>query len=237
MSEEKEKRTVQAVFFDAAGTLFHPFPSVGSLYARVAQRYGTTVDPSILDERFQKEFESRGGLRDLEPGTTPGIEKAWWRALVRGVFDGVRVPTPFDQFFDELYDLFATPEAWRFYPEVPGVLKALAEKGLILAIVSNWDSRLPLLCERMNLLPPIRFVIASGMVGAAKPNPAIFQEALKRAAVSPGNVLHVGDSLEEDIQGARSAGIRALWVNRNAPRRSSLIPTIESLNQIVDHLT
>ncbi|GIW04389.1 MAG: hydrolase [Thermomicrobiales bacterium] len=66
----------------------------------------------------------------------------------------------------------------------------------------------------LNLTPAVDFVLISEEIGIAKPDPAIFAEALRRANVTPDEAIMVGDSPEFDIAGASAAGIRAIWVNR-----------------------
>ena len=58
------------------------------------------------------------------------------------------------------------------------------------------------------------FVLPSGAVGVAKPNPAFFAMALEHAGVAPAEALMVGDSYRADVRGAWSAGMDAVWLNR-----------------------
>ncbi|MCA9879460.1 MAG: HAD-IA family hydrolase [Thermomicrobiales bacterium] len=72
--------------------------------------------------------------------------------------------------------------------------------------------------EKVGLLrirPLVDFVIISGEFGVAKPDPAIFHEALQRAGVAPEETVFVGDSVEHDIAGAHVSGLRTVWVNRH----------------------
>ena len=62
-------------------------------------------------------------------------------------------------------------------------------------------------------------MIISGEFGVAKPDPAIFREALRLGSASADQALHVGDSLEFDVAGASAAGIRSAWVNRRGAAR------------------
>lgn len=224
----------RAIFFDAGGTLFRPHPSVGALYARVADNYGMRVDAGALETLFRAEFARRDGLVSTAHASEKN-EKEWWKLLVRDVFKPLVELRRFDDFFEELYDLFARAEAWRLYAEVPSVLESLKERKLTLGIVSNWDSRLFSICEGMRLEPYFDFILASAVVGSAKPDSGIFCEALRRAGVRPAEALHVGDSIENDILGAKRAGIPALFINRGG-RSPENIPAISSLREIFAHL-
>ena len=96
-------------------------------------------------------------------------------------------------------------------------LKALRNAGYRLGIISNWGWNLPDLCEAWGLAPHLDFVTASARVGYAKPNPRIFEAALRQAGTPASGLLHIGDSAYADVGGARGAGIDAILVNR-APR-------------------
>ena len=133
----------------------------------------------------------------------------------------------FDPYFNRLYAHYASAPAWRVYPEVPGVLAALRERDIPLAVVSNFDSRLPPLLDALGLAPFFDAVVCSGAVGAAKPDGAIFAHALAVLGVEASEALHVGDSREADYDGARAAGIEALLVDRDlAARRGRVIPDL-----------
>ena len=68
--------------------------------------------------------------------------------------------------------------------------------------------------------------------GASKPDPAIFEYALELAGCSAARALHVGDSLEEDVNGARAAGIEAVWLNRAGAPATDGVPTIATLDEL-----
>jgi putative hydrolase of the HAD superfamily len=158
------------------------------------------------------------------------IERQWWHSLVRDVFSHVGEIRDFEAFFEELYDLFASPSAWHLYPETLEVLKDLKEKkGYIVGIISNWDSRLFKLCEGLGLNPCLDFILASAVFGTAKPGPRIFEEALRKSGIKAKEAIHVGDSLEDDVQGAQNVGIRAILIDRKSRKE---IPLHEKFSQV-----
>ena len=219
---------VRAVFFDAGGTLFRPFPSVGEIYSEVAGRHGLQADSEEIEKRFHDLWQKRDGLASLTTHSGEKEEKKWWRDLVGEVFSEFGKIQNFEAFFEELYDLFASPEVWRLFPDALPTLQELKKRGKIVGIVSNWDSRLFGICEGLGLAPHLDFILASAVVGAAKPHPKIFQEALKKARIAPEEALHVGDSLEDDVLGAQRAGIHAVFLDRKGNRASGA-PTISAL--------
>jgi len=121
-------------------------------------------------------------------------------------------PSPFAA--AELFHRFATPEAWEVFPEVPAVLARLRARGLRLAVVSNWDPRLPDLLESLGLARSFDAIVYSSQVGVEKPDPRIFLSALGRLKVEPAAALHVGDGKVEDAEGAAAAGLHALHLDR-----------------------
>ena len=103
---------------------------------------------------------------------------------------------------------------FRPFPDVKPALSELRERGLRLVIASNWDWSLPQWVERAGLDGLVDGTASSAVVGAAKPAPDVFREALRLAGAEPAEALHVGDSLEGDVHGARGAGIRAVLIQR-----------------------
>lgn len=208
-----EPVTVRAVTLDAGGTLIDPARSVGAIYAEVAARHGCRADPALLDRRFAEAVDARPGP-DAGPTGTPDEERAWWSAFVREVFGPGEGPADFDRFHAELHAVFAEPGTWRVYADAVPALERLRAEGFRLAIVSNWDSRLEALCARLGLRSLVQAVVTSSATGAAKPSPRIFHEAAARLGVRPGEVLHVGDRLREDVWGAQQAGLTPVWLRR-----------------------
>ncbi len=212
-------QSYKAVFFDAGGTLLHPYPSVGEVYAEVSSRYGCKAGAAQLEHLFRQHWLKRDGLADMASHNNEKIERTWWKNLVREVFEEAGGVNDFDAFFNELYDLFARPEVWRLYPDVKEILAHLKKQGKKIGIISNWDSRLFKICEGMGIHGNFDFILASAVFGASKPSPKIFEEALRLAGVKPQEAVHIGDSFEDDIHGAKGAGIEAILIDRHPKGR------------------
>jgi putative hydrolase of the HAD superfamily len=101
------------------------------------------------------------------------------------------------------------------YPDVLPALAELRGRGLTLVVASNWDCSLPDWLRPAGILDLVDGVVTSAEVGAAKPNPRVFERALAVAGVEPGEALHVGDKLDNDVQGAAATGVRAVLVQRD----------------------
>ncbi|MGH2876966.1 MAG: HAD-IA family hydrolase, partial [Solirubrobacteraceae bacterium] len=127
--------------------------------------------------------------------------------------------------------------ALRFdaYADARPALLAARESGRRIVAVSNWDVSLSEVLELAGLAPLLDAVVTSAAVGAAKPAPAIFRHALALAGTVPERALHVGDSLAEDVEGARASGIEAVLLVRDRPPDAPPgVRVITSLAQLFD---
>jgi putative hydrolase of the HAD superfamily len=121
-------------------------------------------------------------------------------------------------------------EGIRFqaYPDAAPALATLRERGLRLVAVSNWDCSLPVVLERCGLGEALDDVVTSASAGSLKPDPAIFRVALAEARCEADEVVHVGDTPEEDGDGAAAAGIRCLIIDRDGGADISSLGEIEA---------
>lgn len=225
----------QAIFFDAAGTLFEVRGSVGEIYSRIASQYGCEADAEHLQQNFARWFRLQPPMA-FPPGTDETrlreMEKSWWRNLVRAVFADCGPFPHFEQFFDDVFEQFRNAELWRVFDDVIPALTELRNSGILLGVISNFDSRFYDVLEAVGLAPFFDSVHISTRVGAAKPDPAIFQAALAAHRIEPHEAWHVGDSLREDIEGAKAAGLKAILIDRKSLETNSLIH-ISSLTELL----
>jgi putative hydrolase of the HAD superfamily len=134
---------------------------------------------------------------------------------------------------DDVLDALLGAIRFRAYPEVPDVLARLRAGGARLAVVSNWDVSLHDVLERTGLRPLVDAVVISAELGVAKPDPAIFLAALQRLGATADGAVHVGDSLEHDVAGARAAGLEAVLVARNGAVAPEGVRAVRSLTELV----
>ena len=144
----------------------------------------------------------------------PGGARGWWRRYLERLVEHLGAPPPGPFAAAELFHRFGEPAAWEVYPEVPATLAELARMGLKLAVVSNWDARLPPLLDRLGFGERFAAIVYSSDVGVEKPDPRIFHAALDRLGVAPHEAVHVGDSVREDVEGALAAGMEPLHLVR-----------------------
>ena len=212
---------IKAVTFDAGGTLLEPWPSVGEVYAEVAAKFGLKgVSAAQLNSAFARAWKKKEQF---------DYSQTAWRKLVEECFCNVGPVST--ELFNALYERFAQPAAWRVYDDVRPTLSELHRRGYCLGIISNWDERLRGLLDKLDLSRLLDAVVLSVKVGATKPSARIFQQAVASLDLQPGEVLHVGDSLEEDVQGAKRAGLQALLIDRRQKAVSG--DRIATLNEIL----
>lgn len=214
---------IKAIFFDAAGTLFTVNGSVGDIYARLAREHGKDVAVTDLELGFRRYFATAPPM--AFPGASPEeistLEKQWWKTLVQDVFAPLGGFSRFDGYFDALFAFFARAEAWRLYPETLATLETLKNRGFIVGVISNFDSRLFNIFDGFGITRFFDPIIISTQAGAAKPEREIFTQALARAGVEAQEALHIGDSYDADVVGAQQAGLTPVLVDRSGKLRST----------------
>jgi len=227
----------KAVFFDAARTLFRVRGEVGEIYRSVALSYG--VDPAavVLEQGFRRAFRSAPPL--AFPGAKveeiPGLEKGWWRRIVLEAFREAGDFPRFEEYFSELFEVFRSTRGWQLFPETLDVLRDLRARGLIVGVISNFDSRLLDVSRALGLTPLLDSFTISSLAGAAKPDPAVFRAALQRHGLRASEAVHVGDSPRDDVQGAAAAGLVPIFVDRDGSEPAlEGVCTIRHLGELLD---
>jgi putative hydrolase of the HAD superfamily len=120
---------------------------------------------------------------------------------------------------------------FRPYPDVLPALGELRERGLTLVVASNWDCSLADWLEPAGITDLVDGVVTSAEVGAPKPHPRVFERALAIAGVAPSEALHVGDKVDNDVEGAAAAGVRAVLVQREGEPPAG-VEAIRSLREL-----
>jgi putative hydrolase of the HAD superfamily len=206
---------LRAVLFDAVGTLIRLREPVGETYARFAAEHGARIPAGRLEEAFAR------CLAAAPPMVFPGeplvraeaLERAWWRRLVDDTFraaDGAAPPRDFDALFAGLWQHYAGAAAWELAPGARDALLALRGRGLATGIVSNFDQRLRPVLRALAIHHLFHAIVLPAEIGAAKPDRAIFDAALKRLGLAGEQVAYVGDRAAEDVMGSRAAGLRPI---------------------------
>jgi putative hydrolase of the HAD superfamily len=215
----------RAVLFDAAETLFTTRGSVGEIYAAVARQYGSQASPDRVQSAFVRHFRGAGPLSQDD-------QKKWWKDVVYRVFDEVGMVDNFDEFFDRVYDKFRDSQGWLLFPETEDMLKQLKSMKLKLGVISNFDTRIYSVMTSLGIRHFFDAVTISSETGYCKPDPEIFQAAIRALDTPAGEILLVGDNLHDDVLAGSRAGLVAVLLDRHDRYRSQPVQRISSLREL-----
>ncbi|TVR47810.1 MAG: HAD family hydrolase [Puniceicoccaceae bacterium] len=207
---------VRLVTFDAGGTLLLPHPSVGAVYAETLLGHGLQADPDTLDLAFRDAF--RQTSKDFSLADGEERERRFWRGVVERSLAGAGVaPDLLHTVFEELWESFSRGDRWRLMPGACETVSALAARGFRLAVFSNWDSRLRRVLEETGLAGLFDAVFISSEMGHEKPDTKAFRMVEAATRCQPEEIVHIGDSPLQDIEGAGRAGWHAVHLDADAP--------------------
>ena len=207
-------RTLKAVLFDLDDTLYDHLHSAKHGLIALSQRYPAMLEVPVreLEDRYSRALE-QVHVRLLH-GEVTQTEARTLR--MQELFQSFEIQVSDEQAFAEYKQFRRDYESvCRCVPGSETLLRRLRQLGLRLAIVTNnlVSEQLPKL-EQLGIHGSFDVVSISEEVGAPKPDPKIFEITLHRLAVSSSEAVMVGDSLASDVAGARSLGMRTVWLNR-----------------------
>jgi HAD superfamily hydrolase (TIGR01549 family) len=197
---------IRAVLFDVDFTIARPGPELGpDGYQRLGERFGLRLDPSRYAEAREKAIEGIRRHPELEH------DEEIWIAFTERIIRNMGGDA------DSAYECaVAMTRAWEhaehfeLFEDAPPVLAELRAQGLKLGLVSNTGRDLERFVAHHRL--DVDAAIGSGAFGRTKPHPTIFQAVLEQIGVEPADAAMVGDSPEDDIEGARAAGIAVAFL-------------------------
>ena len=200
---------IEAVLFDFYGTLAQAtqWMSVDVVLAE----HGYELPDDVRDRWWN---EGVDGVEHLEHSQSREHYQAWQRERLLGMLAEVDVhPGEYEEILAKLREGTAS-RVLEAFPEVPGVLDALRERGLALAVCSNWDWELMDALAEVGLAGGFDVIVSSAWAGARKPHPRIFEHTLTKLGVEAGAVVFVGDTWGPDVVGPRAMGMTALYLRR-----------------------
>jgi putative hydrolase of the HAD superfamily len=232
---------------DAGFTLLAPKRTLGDALRGVLAEHGHEVTEAqvhraweVADRWFWGEYHRPGN----QIWTDDERIDAVWRHYHDLMLSELGLGDLRHRLIDLILEAQYAPDNWELYPDVLPMLEALrASHGpeLRTGIVSDWGSNLRPIISAVGLDPHLDFVLASGAVGVAKPDPAFFRLAADAAGVDPAEGVMVGDSYFGDVEGARSAGMEGIllmrpeWRDRREPPPEGTT-VIASLTELVELL-
>jgi putative hydrolase of the HAD superfamily len=214
--------TIRAIYFDAVGTLLFPEPPAEQVYAAFGQRYGQKETAEVIRHRLRSAFQAEEQWdRQHHWRVDPAREEQRWQRIVRACFPQIDSQS-FAQLFTQLYDYFAQSSAWRLADQAVDVLTKLQQCGLIVGVASNYDGRLRRVLQGIAEVATVhQRLILSVDVGYRKPAAAFFAAVVSQAGCAAGEVLYVGDDLDNDYKGAQAAGLQAVLYRPTEPQHAT----------------
>ena len=235
-------------------------PLITSYYEEALTVTNANYDTVFLDvdkTLLWVDVDVRGYVDDLAPYSTNGpltvesAAKPVWDGMQDHIRQNINYSTP-EELEDfklrnrrrtaQALELDVPPEvlgevserriSFEPYPESERVLGELQELGLSLYVVSNWDVQLEEVLENLGWTHYFDGIVASAVVGVEKPEPGIFEEALRLSGTNRERVVHVGNDPVSDVKGATTCGIDAVYINRSgeeAPEAVAVMPDLSAL--------
>jgi HAD superfamily hydrolase (TIGR01549 family) len=233
-TETDARAPLRAVFLD---TVMRPNPSWEHVYALVFEEFGVTVDVEQLYAALRQAYRHGGWGHDS--GFEPTEETSFRRtvAIDAAAIEALGLAPMPDAFYRRLAEMFMLTSHWHVFPDVLPALDELKARGLTIGAVSNWVWNLPELLHSLEIVSYFDFIAASARIGFEKPHPQIFRWALEQAGTSAETVIHVGDHIGADVEGARGVGIAPVLIDRSGRVPPSEVPdgvpVISSLEELV----
>jgi putative hydrolase of the HAD superfamily len=208
---------LRAVVFDVDFTIAQPGPDLGPEgYRRLGQRYGLLLDPTRYDDA------RRAALADLHRHPELDHDEEIWVLFTQRIIEGMGGSGDTYGCAVEMTGAWEHAHHFDLFDDVLPTLDALRARGLSLGLLSNTARDLDLFVAHHKL--SVDAVLTSRLHGKTKPHEGIFLRMLELLGVRPNEAAMVGDTIEDDIEGAQRVGMRAVLVDRdgrypNAPER------------------
>jgi putative hydrolase of the HAD superfamily len=205
---------ITTVFFDAGETLLGPRPSWSALSTTVLAQRGHDVSV----EQLQAAWRETGQvfLRASDEGrtfsTSHDESHRFWTNLYAELIGHLGVEDP--EAPEVLYETFSDPSRYALFDDAIPALDALASRGTKLGVISNFESWLNVMLDKLAIKQRFDVLAISGDLGWEKPDPRIFKWAMEEAGAEPHECLHVGDSPHFDAIPAQQLGMTGVLIDR-----------------------
>ena len=220
--------TARALLLDALGTLLELEPPAPRLRTELAERFGLQITEADAQRAIAAEIAYYRSHFDegRNPASLADLRGRCAEALRSGLpadgrLSGVGTA--------ELTEALLASLHFSGFEDARPALELARARGQQVIVVSNWDVSLEEVLSRVGLAALLDAVVTSASVGVRKPGVAIFERALALAGARPNEAVHVGDSVEDDVAGARAAGIEPVFVRRDGGAGPPGVRTIATL--------
>lgn len=233
---------IRAVFFDWFNTLAYYEPPRENLVSQAFKEVGIDIAPDaagrgllIADRNYIQE-NILSPIRERSPEEQTKAYTRYQKTILAEA--GISAPDELLlKVMGRLQELYSGM-TFALFDDVLPTLKTLKERKLTMGLLTNLQSEISPICEKLGVTPYLDFIVTSKEAGADKPEPPIFRLALERAGVDAPDVIHVGDQYGLDVAGARRAGINPILIDRSDiyPDVDDC-PRIHGLDELNEYLT
>jgi putative hydrolase of the HAD superfamily len=225
------QRQPSLILLDALGTLVALEPPAPRLRLELAERVGLAVTEEQAASAIAAEIAYYRAHLDegRDPASLAGLRARCAEILGSALPGAARIEP------ERMVEALLASLRFTAFADVHPALVAARARGQRLVVVSNWDVSLHSVLRALGLEPQLDAILTSAEVGARKPAPVMFERALDLVGAGAAEAIHVGDSLEEDVAGARAAGVEPVLVRRGSGDPSDPVPgvrTISSLSEL-----
>jgi len=230
---------IKAVFFDLYHTLVHYEPSQEELEARALQSFGINVTaealhrPILAANEFIYQEIARRPLSQRSKEEVMALYAQYQRTVLKeaGIKEDEKLALRL------LGMMQQAKMKLVLFDDVAPALDDLKKRRLTLGLISNIERNMTATLKELGLSSKLDIVVTSQDSGFTKPQPEIFQYALRQAGVRPAEAIYVGDQYQVDILGARGAGMKGVLLDRGDYYQDITdCPRIQNLSQMSDYL-
>jgi putative hydrolase of the HAD superfamily len=208
---------LRAVVFDVDFTIARPGPDLGPEgYARLGERHGLTLDPARYDDA------RRAALTTLKRHPELDHDEEIWVLFTQRIIEGMGGVGDTYAAALEMERAWVHAHHFELYDDAISAIDALRARELRIGLLSNSARDLDEFVAHHGLT--VDAVLTSGAHGKTKPHATIFRRMLELLDVAPDEAVMVGDTIEDDVEGAEAVGMRAVLVDREGryPERQAL---------------
>jgi HAD superfamily hydrolase (TIGR01549 family) len=200
--------SLRAVLFDVDFTLARPGPTLSAEgYELLGRRFGLELDPARYADARAAAIASLE--RHPELAHDEDVWIAFTERIIRGMGGEGEAARECAVVMTRAWE---QSDNFDLYDDVLPVLEELRRYGLKLGLVSNTGRDLAAFVEHHGL--DVDAALGSRAHGWTKPHPTIFRAVLEQLGAEPADAAMVGDSIEDDVEGARALGMRAILLDR-----------------------
>jgi putative hydrolase of the HAD superfamily len=198
---------LRAIVFDVDFTIARPGPDLGPEgYRRLGERHGLDLDPTLYDEARSAAFTTLKRHPELDH------DEEVWVLFTQRIIEGMGGVGDTYAAALEMEGAWSHAHHFELYDDARPVLEELHGRGLQIGLLSNSARDLNTFVAHHALR--VDAVLTSSSHGKTKPHETIFRRMLELLGVEPAEAAMVGDTLEDDVEGARAVGMQALLVDR-----------------------